>query len=290
MSDDSGLVDFISTGVTLNYVSAVAATSMAYDIAISIFDEVKYVWWGMRWSLPKILYIFARYYCPLYILAETILPINIAKGPVTLAKLKRIASCAVWFHGCAGLVIISSTIDLIFIFRVSAIYGNSKKAVLFIAQFATACTVTLIVTISESQNQVVVPGFGCATSTASPPVLQTAAFIILFILTIIRARIWSVSKELGGIINVLSNRRNEFPLLTSVLRDGTLYFFLLFVSTIPATLGAVDPPIDLKLDFQAIYLRGSIIYILLCSFLYILAVGISINTEPKKINRLQRRK
>ncbi|KAF8999461.1 hypothetical protein BDQ17DRAFT_1543651 [Cyathus striatus] len=117
-------------------------------------------------------------------------------------------------------------------------------------------TITVIITISQSQNQVVIPGFGCGTLLAtftSLQALQTVAFsmslalhITLFLLTIRKARLWSISREHGRLANIFRYTGNEFPLLTSVSRDGTLYFFILFVSTIPVAVAAVDPSLSNK--------------------------------------------
>ncbi|KAF8977266.1 hypothetical protein BDQ17DRAFT_1384029 [Cyathus striatus] len=277
----------------INLVYVAISTSLAYDIIFSFVDEVKYIWNGMRWSIPKVLYIITRYYSFIYLLIETILPIYFSPGmryaslamysqflkyrfvTLTVSILNRCRATVV-FHLCGGLIIIGTALDLIFMFRVSALYGNSKKIVLFLAfwfsiQFLGTLAVTLFNSISESEYAIPFKGICMESDSASTSlynILPSVCFAVslalhttLFLLTIVKAGVGFI-RDHGGIWKVLQNGRSTFnPLLYSLISDGTLYFCIVFVSTVVMNLGAVDP----KLNACFIYFSPFYIAILSCS-------------------------
>ncbi|KAF9000870.1 hypothetical protein BDQ17DRAFT_1359132, partial [Cyathus striatus] len=91
----------------------------------------------MKWSIPKVLYIISRYYCPFYLLSETCHPHHILCNVTSQRLCDSIdyyfltyyysCSIAIWFHGFGGLIICSTITDLIVMIRVCACYGNDKK-------------------------------------------------------------------------------------------------------------------------------------------------------------------
>ncbi|KAF8989983.1 hypothetical protein BDQ17DRAFT_1333740 [Cyathus striatus] len=142
-----------------------------------------------------------------------------------------------------GLIVISTAVDLILIFR-----DWDYLATLVVTAIITS-------TILRNGNIIAVPGVGCADGALPPSkqnllrVLQAASLGItlalhttLFLLTVVKAST-SYARDSGVLTlrNVLKNDRSAFPLLVSFLRDGTMYFAILFVTTVLVTLGAADP-------------------------------------------------
>ncbi|KAF9001674.1 hypothetical protein BDQ17DRAFT_1358029 [Cyathus striatus] len=238
---------YIISGRTINMVYVAAIGTIVYDTALSLADEVKYVWCGMRWSTPKLLYMISRYYCPLYLLVELTLPTYFESVPRSLTT----CITAVWFHECAGVVIISTVVDLIFLLRVNAIYQRSKRIVLFvtigfIVQFAAALTTAIFTSITLSSATIAIPGLGCSISGDGSENLSIKLLdvyygmsvlfhIVLFVLTIARAG--SDVRQTNGACHLRRvlfwrEANHTSPIIVSVLRDGTLYFCILFVTAI----------------------------------------------------------
>ncbi|KAF8991991.1 hypothetical protein BDQ17DRAFT_1332565 [Cyathus striatus] len=96
--------------------------------------------------------------------------------------------------GC--LIVISASVDLVFVLRVCALYGNSKRVVLFL-----------------------VLGFIG---------LSLAFHATLFTLTFIRAGMDLISEH-GGLRAYVQNESDSFqPLITAIMHDGALFFCVIF--------------------------------------------------------------
>ncbi|KAF9001675.1 hypothetical protein BDQ17DRAFT_1358032 [Cyathus striatus] len=203
---------YISSGRTINMVYVITIGTIVYDTALSLADEVKYVWRGMRWSTPKLLYMISRYYLPTYF--ET--------APRSLA---------------VRIVIISTAVDLIFLLRVNAIYQRNRRI--------AALTMALFTSISLSSVTIAIPGLGCSIggdgSENLSIKLQDVYYgmsllfhIVLFVLTIVRAGS-DVRQNNGACLRSLlfwREANDTGPVIVTVIRDGTIYFGILFVIAI----------------------------------------------------------
>ncbi|KAF8995751.1 hypothetical protein BDQ17DRAFT_1365260 [Cyathus striatus] len=242
-------------GMKQNMVYAAALTTMIYEIGYTLTEEVEYIWWGVGWSFPKFLYIIIRYYVPTYLLVESVLPFNMAAGHLST----NICKATIWFHGFGGLVIINTCVDFIFVLRVSALYGNSLRIVLFLAfallaDFTATFLVTLFISISDAQHVIAVPIAGCRVGLSTTEdfldIFQSIALgtsltvdTILFLLTVGKPGMNFIHDN-GGLRNVFMHKtkiKNVSPLLSTIVLDGTLYFFVLFVSTVTVTMASVVP-------------------------------------------------
>ncbi|KAF8992123.1 hypothetical protein BDQ17DRAFT_1546617 [Cyathus striatus] len=247
MADDSQLqivVDLLNLSKKLDLAYIAAASSLVYDIARSFTDEVKYIWWGMDWSLPKLLYILSRYYCPAYLITETILPLY---GPNEYASLKSCRATA-FIHGCAGILVIVTAVDMILTLRVCAIYGNNKRIILFLAiafigEFGTTVTISLYISLDDVKASFAIPHLLCSFSNIGRLSFFTrlenavlgvvlAFHALLFLLTVVRITMSYISDH-RGLQNALRNLvtrspRTITPLYSRVIRDGTLYFWCIF--------------------------------------------------------------
>ncbi|KAF8997002.1 hypothetical protein BDQ17DRAFT_1363789 [Cyathus striatus] len=130
--------------------------------------------------------------------------------------------------------------------RVNALYGNSRQVVfflttIFVAQFTVFLCLSIISGISYSRSAISVPihFIGCTYGSPNLPLIEKlesmfygfsfASHAILFSLTIARAG-KNFMFEQGGLRRLFRNE-NFSPILTSIVRDGTIYFCLLFVAT-----------------------------------------------------------
>ncbi|KAF8990554.1 hypothetical protein BDQ17DRAFT_1414031 [Cyathus striatus] len=196
----------------------------------------------MKWSLPKLLYIIARYCGLFYLSAFLFSPIQNRYAEVSHHR----CTSSMWFH-TYGSQVPTGSVDLIFILRVCALYDNSKRIIfcliaLFIAQITVQLTFSTFVSIAYSKAAVAVPGIGCVgfipdfllqlqtTSYGCTLALQTT----LFLLTFFRVG-RDVIRDSGGLRNAITGNNTgvgKDALTTLVLHDGTLYFFILFGSTL----------------------------------------------------------
>ncbi|KAF8980423.1 hypothetical protein BDQ17DRAFT_1380715 [Cyathus striatus] len=203
----------------------------------------------MKWSPAKFLYIIVRYFCPLFILTEIILPT--AKVTVSVCR------AAYWFHSW-GMIVLRTSVDLVFMLRVSALYGNSKKIVVplsmgIVAQFVVAAVASLFFAAVESENIIITPTVACLLDPkewylALISMLQTASLCfsltfhtMLFLLTTIRVGMDSI-RDHGGLRNLWII---EIPtVVVLIIRDGTLYFGIIFVFTVLETAAVASKCVD----------------------------------------------
>ncbi|KAF8988954.1 hypothetical protein BDQ17DRAFT_1373734 [Cyathus striatus] len=259
--NNGDLVSFIQNNIAVNAVFVAAITSLVYDIIYNFTDEVKYIWGGMKWSLPKLLYIIARYSGLFYLLSANFFRSPIQNRYAEVSHHVRIRTCSssMWFH-TFGAHVPPGSVDLIFILRVCALYGNSKRGMhlstgyyfTYNVVFQVSLTFSALVSIDYSKSAVAVQSIGCVAFTRIPHFLtkqQTACYglslalqsIYLFFLTFFRVGRDFV-RDSGGLRNAIIGNKsgvsNETQLTTLVLHDGTLYFFILFGSTLISSVGS----------------------------------------------------
>ncbi|KAF9008206.1 hypothetical protein BDQ17DRAFT_1422278 [Cyathus striatus] len=104
--------------------------------------------------------------------------------------------------------------------------------------------------IAQSVNLVEVPGIACAAYTPKDMHLLEILEIVylgytlaihttLFVLTVSKLG-KDTTLAHGGLWNFIWSERKSFPIITTLLRDGTLYFIIIFVFTIFLTWSSVD--------------------------------------------------
>ncbi|KAF9002300.1 hypothetical protein BDQ17DRAFT_1357247 [Cyathus striatus] len=261
MQDNSEtMLGYINYGRDVHILYVAAIVAMVYDTVCSLAEEIEYVWCGMRWSIPKLLYIISRYYSILYVLVQSILPSNLASGLISVATCRA----AIWFHQCAGVVIIGTAVDLIFLLRVNAIYHNSGRVVFLLTvgfigreltmsfvyllfsilvQFVAALTMAIYISVSMSSVITAISGSRCSTTNENLSVKLTSMniykgvslvfHVVLFASTIARAGGDVISHENGGLRNLFRYEAyHNGPIVVTVVRDGSLYFCILFVTVI----------------------------------------------------------
>ncbi|KAF8984550.1 hypothetical protein BDQ17DRAFT_1415528, partial [Cyathus striatus] len=215
-------------------------------VASAVFGQIHMEWHEM--VTPKIIVHYSRYSGLFYLFTVLLAPIQ-----NRYAEVSTKCTSSMWFH-TFGAHVPPGSVDLIFIFRVCALYGNSKRiifclAVLFIAQITVSLTFSAFVSIAYSKSVVAIPSTGCVgfiprfitkqqtTCYGLLLALQTT----LFLLTFFRVG-RDFIRDSGGLRKAIMENKagvgKETPLTTLVLHDGTLYFFILFGSTLILSVGS----------------------------------------------------
>ncbi|CAL1706653.1 unnamed protein product [Somion occarium] len=206
MMDLNALFLFMSEDRTNRYLTVSAIVFLMYDIVLNFAREYKFVW-RTRWGLVKTLYYIARYYALINII----------------------------FLLC-GPVVFTTTINVIFILRIHALYGQSRKVLISLVLLVLAEFVLEMYTdisfVLHSQITQPIPGMPwmvCLAVATQDVIIKTlAAWIpnllvtwIFFVMTLYKF--------------AMLVRRNEYRSLkqsTSLMhvfvKDGTIYFFLTF--------------------------------------------------------------
>ncbi|KAF8994809.1 hypothetical protein BDQ17DRAFT_1366391 [Cyathus striatus] len=222
-----------------NTALAICLASLAYDIALHLPDEIEYIWIGMDWySVPKYLYLISRY--------QGFLFPFIALGPNPNATdqvsfsivFTRCRSIEGWYTEC-GVPLMTAMVSAILMLRVSALYGHSK----FVVAGFGLMTFILIKAIPYLFT---VPLAGCAIllpPSISPQRRAVAIFwgpclfnsLILFIMTL-AACCKLYFAENPRVLHRQWKQVKLYPLLSLILTDGTIFFFLIFIADLIMTI------------------------------------------------------
>jgi hypothetical protein len=209
-----------------------ATVWLVWDIAITMDQEINLIW-STQWTLPKFLYLAARYYGLFNTLFNTI---------VTIYPTLSVPFCSVWswFVGFSGAVFFTTTVNLILLLRLRALYHRSPKVVIFltalyIIEFLTEVAVTVL-TLKDVHMSPKPPGLpltGCYSS--KPPRLTLISWIpclviacIFFAFTLYQFfRVLQDENYRVG-FSVLRNSKRLGPVMSLFVRDGAVFFGLIF--------------------------------------------------------------
>ncbi|KAJ7623056.1 hypothetical protein DFH06DRAFT_1305356 [Mycena polygramma] len=234
MSQEAAL-DEIFTALSqthqINCVLVSAVTFLAFDICITFDQEVKYIW-QERWSLPKVLYLFCRYYGLLDLMFVVLVATH--EGP-------SVESCHVYYgiYDIGPLLLITA-LNILFILRIHALYNRSLKmlaclAVLFLLEFVAGLVLTVVVTSDTIRNASEAPKGvhwpGCVTTVSSfselvawiPAIFVSSMF---FILTMIKFVVVFRTGHSEWSLKKLREYKSYSPILAAFVRDGTVFFLL----------------------------------------------------------------
>ncbi|KAJ6593570.1 hypothetical protein B0H19DRAFT_25476 [Mycena capillaripes] len=204
-------------GTQLVYRSSLGAlTFLAYDICITLDDEVKFVW-PKPWTRMKLCYLFIRY-VPLFVQISTLF---IASPELTPHFNFTPHDCFIWqvYQGVAT-VLLFAAVDYVLILRVSALYHNNatiRKFVLaaFILEIAGMC-VGLGLSLPTIQFDEI-----CLVTAISPTLIVYAGATLLF-----QTLLFGLT--LAKFVRAVRDGWGDTPLVGLVMRDGTWAFILLF--------------------------------------------------------------
>ncbi|KAF4612883.1 hypothetical protein D9613_010992 [Agrocybe pediades] len=226
----------------INYSIVGALTLSLLEIFHTFPKEVKYIW-SAKWSFSKILYIFVRYYCAVYLIVQLYFSVNIGI-PLRVCKIYThfwIMFGTSMFTNLAG--------NTVFTLRTYALFGNDKKVLFFFILVCAAdyaCSLYLeVFTVrtllaSEISTPPGIPIPGCPTANITvngSPYNLTRNLIALipsivvdsmfFIASITRLLYWSGGPFSIGRRRLISRTGPRPTLLSTFIWDGTLYYILM---------------------------------------------------------------
>ncbi|KZT39317.1 hypothetical protein SISSUDRAFT_1061253 [Sistotremastrum suecicum HHB10207 ss-3] len=224
----------------VNYSIASALAWLVYDTVCHLPSEIEYIW-RAKWSFPKVLYIFARYWGIFQLGFE--LGVN---NSVTVGVDNLYCKFWLWFYTFSGFVVFTTTVNVIFVLRIHALYNRSKRILalligLVLLEFGTE----LYVTLSQALLNDVIPRPlpfipGCLISngvTNRALIAWVPNFSVgfgFFVLTVIKLyqtlREQHSQSTTTGVFRLTSRQIKSSlgPMLTMFIRDGALFFALLF--------------------------------------------------------------
>ncbi|KAJ6505792.1 hypothetical protein C8R47DRAFT_1315968 [Mycena vitilis] len=231
------------------------ALSQTYHICITLDQEVKYIW-KERWSLPKVLYLFCRYYGLLDLMFVALVATH--EGPsvevLPLIYSLKTPSCHVYYGIYdIGPVLLITALNVLFILRIHALYNRSLKmlaclAVLFLLEFVTGLVLTVVVTADTIRNASEAPRGvywpGCVTTVSSfselvawiPAIFVSSMF---FVLTMIKFVVVFRTGHSEWSLKKLRECKSYSPILAAFVRDGTVFFFLIFSAVLVNTIATL---------------------------------------------------
>ncbi|TBU24719.1 hypothetical protein BD311DRAFT_766059 [Dichomitus squalens] len=234
-------VQLIADTTVVNRAAAAASTWVAYDICLTLGEEVELVW-KARWSLPKTLYFCVRYYglaCSLLYLgvnSSADPPFGVCRGWPWFEAFGAATAVAVLFG------------EGMFVLRLWASYRENKYvlaliAFCFTAELASSITVGIIEarTITILPRPAGLPIPGCYTLANVPLRNSLGAWIVnctiattFFALMLYKfftgeAFKFELSEATRNPLAKWTEVRRFSPLLYLLLRDGTTYFAMIFL-------------------------------------------------------------
>ncbi|KAF9003890.1 hypothetical protein BDQ17DRAFT_1325793 [Cyathus striatus] len=211
-----------------NYAAA-ALTALVYDTLLTFGREYEHIW-KAKWSLPMILYFCTRYY-----------------GVLRDSKVARNIFGGLRCRG--GPIIFTTTVNVILILRLHALYNHNFKVLLFLiisllAEFGSelfiSTKVAMIAAPAVFTAPLGLPIPGCLTSVETKFTLGSwipcllVAFLFFF-MTMVK---FFKSTQKGGRTAAwkLAEQKSFSPLLMTFFRDGTVFFFVIAVTLLVCTL------------------------------------------------------
>ncbi|KAF8517000.1 hypothetical protein JB92DRAFT_2908266 [Gautieria morchelliformis] len=212
MSQASALISALSQLQKTNLSTAAATAWLTYDILITLGQEVAH------WSPPKVLYLASRYY--------GLFNLVLAK-PIQVTLTPNLCSAWSWFDAFSGAVFFTTTVNLILLLRIHALYGRNKTVLIFLLTIYSL-TIKQIHFIPIPPK---VPLLGCL-SANHPPRLTLISWVpclsigcVFFFMTLYKFYTF-LRQEFSSDSGVRFPRKSRSlaPVTSLFLRDGSLFF------------------------------------------------------------------
>ncbi|TFK32096.1 hypothetical protein BDQ12DRAFT_528131 [Crucibulum laeve] len=192
---------------------------LVYDTLLNFSREVEHIW-SAKWSLPKILYIWARYYGPVHV-AVTLAVTTRLNMPAAV-NVERICG------GCPWVVQSHSQRSVtVLYFLCTLLIGE------FAAELYICVKIALITTKNVFPAPFGLPLRGCLTEAETTFTLYAWIPCLLVATTFFLMTLWKFlgSPKIKDIKEWRFSTRGAFsPLVMSFFRDGTIFFLLIAVT------------------------------------------------------------
>ncbi|KAL7277612.1 hypothetical protein ACG7TL_008539 [Trametes sanguinea] len=239
----------------VTYSTVGALTWLLYDTLINLYAEITYIWLA-RWSLPKVLYIVARYYSIMHLAAVLAFDVQVGLSRVSfvVAVLTVMVSiypesCRawLWIYSLAGLVVFTTIVNIILVLRLHAIYERDRRVLIFLSivmtcQFTIEMTMTIWGARAKIVDPPIFPWPGCLADGLRLRTLG-ACLVHLTLPGSVLCLCMTVRKFFQvAVINWDQLKvHGVSPLFRTFVRDGALFFFLCVVACLPHPYGIESP-------------------------------------------------
>ncbi|GJE92690.1 hypothetical protein PsYK624_088450 [Phanerochaete sordida] len=208
------------------YVNVAALCTASYDLLLNLHNEIEQIWLA-PWSLPKVLYLLARYYSVIHLCIVNGLSISTGMSD---------AKC-VFFTAriSGGPVVFTSLVNVILLLRIRAIFDMNMKVVypvafLMICQFGVELSTTVwnAMIVRRIPTPPFIPWPGCL---AEGLMRQTLlAWIPCIVVASICASltVYRFFAVAGITWRTKASSIDVSPLFRQFVWDGTLGFILIF--------------------------------------------------------------
>jgi len=212
--DDNAPETFL-LGRVDGYTAAAFSVLVVYDHLITLDNEVSMIW-TLKWRLPKFLFLINRYIVPPLLLTSAIV-----EGVYPLLR----PFCNFWVHWQPWTSVIAiTTVELVLIVRVWALYARNKIVMGFlISLFACEMVVVLVNTSILVKNTASVLGYEFLPSCSTIAPSDTYSFWIPF------ATFEGIMMTLT-LCKLVTHRKDLNPTLWLLARDSSIYFIIMFAS------------------------------------------------------------
>ncbi|EAU83741.2 hypothetical protein CC1G_05645 [Coprinopsis cinerea okayama7 len=241
------LLNYLNTTQIAHYSKVAALTFVICDICRTLEIEVKYLWTG-KWKLGRIAYMIARYWAVFYLIVFII----VGTKP---RKVEWDSSCRKYsaFAYYGGYIVYSTVGNVISILRVTALYNRSMIIMWFFTilaciEFALEFYATWRI-LDYLHKGAFNPPFpfmtGCHTNAAGSNFLNitlmawvtwTVVAFLFFVFTLAQFRrsvaLTTPDGKKESLWKLLADKNNYPSLMTIVVRDGSLHFFIILVAMV----------------------------------------------------------
>ncbi|VDB94076.1 unnamed protein product [Peniophora sp. CBMAI 1063] len=257
------LMTAISQTRTENYVTLVSIVILVWDILLQMDDEVRYIW-AARWSWPKFMYLFARYYGAAFLGLH--LAVNVGTNYTVevgtsvhrvLLALRPLEFCRVffYFYSLGGAIVFSTVINVILVLRIWALYHQAKNILVLLlliltVEFAAELYISVRAGILASKSAYIppleMPMGGCLADNPVP-----ALTLLAWVPCLLAAGLFCGLTIYSGVQSsraIARSSNDQFdlravllgqvlpPLMTAFIEDGLIYFILITVALLLACL------------------------------------------------------
>ncbi|KAJ7458840.1 hypothetical protein FB451DRAFT_1563735 [Mycena latifolia] len=224
--------------VITRYVSAAGFVVLLYDHVLTLADEVEYVWSAPS-TVAKILFLILRYMVPLFLLGQTITRSGLPVIPISDNVCKWWTAFATYTGWLS--IVISNFLVLL---RIWAMLPRGHRLITWSIMFffvvqAISFTVTTWVVVKMTEVLVFEPLVGLCTFARKPNVVGLWVVGLFFEVVVFLTVCWNTldrPRALGPASDAAVTRM--------LLRDGFVYFAILFTLRVANTIIAIVSPVS----------------------------------------------
>ncbi|KIK54908.1 hypothetical protein GYMLUDRAFT_48294 [Collybiopsis luxurians FD-317 M1] len=215
------------------YVWAIQFVILIYDWLLTLDREIELFWKRDCKRLPAILFFVNRYLSLLGAVPTSV--IYFMSKPILISN-PQLGGRHLDFYLDVFLVLIQLNLSALFILRVTAIYGGSKRILIFLSALGTGVIVNGAVQLSIADRMPLteIKPPSVADEVGNVPIFSFAqglhliylwAGVFVFDLTVFSLTVWKTA-------STWRNKYTQRGIVTIIMRDGLMYFGIITLTTL----------------------------------------------------------